>query len=128
MKLHAGDNVVVITGKDRGKVGRVLRVLPEESRVVVADINMRTRFIKKTPQNPGRQVRFEASIAVSNVMLLDPKSKKPTRIGWKVVGDKKERVAKRSGEMLASGKKFQKLAEEGSTKDKGQKPTEKKAP
>ncbi len=127
MKLHSGDMVVVITGKDRGKVGRVLRVLPEEGRVVVADINMRTRFIKKTPQNPGRQVRFEASIAASNVMLLDPKTKKPSRIGWRLVGGKKERFAKRSGEALATGRKLSKLAEEGAgTKDKGLRTKDKK--
>jgi large subunit ribosomal protein L24 len=126
MKLHAGDTVVVITGKDRGKVGRILRILPHENRVVVADINMRTRFIKKTPQGAGRQVRFEASIAASNVMLLDPKTKKPTRIGYRLTGTK-ERFAKRSGETLASGKKLAKLAEEGlGTKDKGQGTKEKK--
>jgi len=118
MKLHVGDTVVVITGKDKGKTGRVLRVHPEDSRVVVSDINMRTRFTKKTPQAPGRQVKFEASIAAGNVMLLDPKTKKPTRIGFRMVGDKKERFAKRSGEALASGKKLQKLSEEGTKESK----------
>jgi len=127
MKLHAGDTVVVITGKDKGKTGRILRVLPKEQRVVVADINMRTRFIKKTPQNAGRQVRFEASIAAGNVMLLDPKTKKPTRIGWRTTGGKSERFAKRSGEALTLGRKLQKLAEEGlGTKDKGLRTKDKK--
>ena len=118
MKLHVGDTIVVITGKDKGKTGRVLRVHPEDARVVVSDINMRTRFTKKTPQAPGRQVRFEASIAAGNVMLLDPKLKKPTRIGFRIVSGKKERFAKLSGEALASGKKLQKLSEEGAKESK----------
>ncbi len=123
MKLHAGDTVVVITGKDRGKTGRILRVLPAENRVVVADINMRTRFIKKTPQSAGRQVRFEASIAAGNVMFLDPKTKKPTRVGWRITKGKKERFAKRSGEALVAGRKLQKLVEEERKGTEGAKAT-----
>jgi len=102
MKLHTGDTIVVITGKDRGKQGRILRVLESQNRVVVEGINMRVRHIKKTTQAAGQRVKFEASIHASNVMILDPKTKKPTRIGYKVdakTGAKK-RVALLSGEVI----------------------------
>lgn len=113
MKLHAGDTVLVISGKDKGKTGRIMRVLLAEERVVVAGINMRTRHIKKTPQAPGRKVRYEASIHVSNVALLDPKLQKPTRVGYRLTADgKKERFAKRSKEALVSGRKLKSLLEE----------------
>ena len=112
MKLHTGDSVVVIAGKDKGKVARILRILLEQDRVVVAGVNMRTRHIKKTVQGPGRTVRYEASIHRSNVMLVDPKTKKRSRIGFEMRGNKKERVAKRSGEVLLSGSSLRKLAEE----------------
>lgn len=111
MKLHTGDLVVIITGKDKGKTGRILRVLPEKSRVVVAGINMRTRHIKKTLQSAGRVVRYEASLHVSNVMAVDPKTKKPTRIGFRFKDGQKQRYAKRSGEEMVTGKKLRKLAE-----------------
>ncbi|TSC80665.1 MAG: large subunit ribosomal protein L24 [Candidatus Peregrinibacteria bacterium Gr01-1014_25] len=102
MKLHTGDTVLVITGKDRGKTGTVVRVLAEENRVVVEGVNMRTRHIRKTPQQAGQKVRFEASIHASNVMVLDPKTKKPTRIHMRVDAKtgKKERVAAKSGEVI----------------------------
>lgn len=122
MKLHTGDTVLVISGKDKGKVSRILRVLHDQDRVVVADANLRTRHIKKTPQSPGRKVRYEASIHVSNVALVDPKTKKPTRVGYRFVGGKKERFAKRSGEALVSGAKLRKMAGEnieGSKSSKG---------
>lgn len=119
MKLHTGDSVVIITGKDRGKTGRILRVLPEKSRVVVTGLNMRTRHMRKTAQAPGRIVRYEASIHASNVMAVDPKTKKRTRIGYKEHDGKWERVAKKSGELLVSGRKLRKMLEED-MKDKGQ--------
>ncbi|MEK7137776.1 MAG: 50S ribosomal protein L24, partial [Patescibacteria group bacterium] len=87
MKLHAGDTVVVISGKDKGKTGRIMRVLLLEDRVIVAGVNMRTRHLKKTPQTPGRKVQYEASIHASNVALLDSKLKKPTRIGYRLTSD-----------------------------------------
>ena len=111
MKLHTGDLVVIITGKDKSKTGRILRVLQEQGRVVVAGINMRTRHIRKTSQSPGRVVRYEASIHVSNVMAVDPKTKKPTRIGYRIKDNVKERFAKKSGEQLVTGKKLKKLIE-----------------
>lgn len=120
MKIHTGDTVLVITGKDRGKVGSVLRVLTD--RVVVSGINMRTRHIKKTAQRAGQRIRYEASIAVGNVMLLDPKTKKPTRIGYRIdAAGHKTRIALVSGEVIAkvskvSGKKKGVEAEEAKEK------------
>lgn len=103
MKIRAGDSVVVISGKDKGKTGQVLRVLSEKNRVVVADINMRTRHIKKGPQRPGEIVKYEASIDASNVMLVDSKTKKRTRAGFKLEKGKKIRIAKKSGEPIKKG-------------------------
>lgn len=117
MKLHTGDTVVVISGKDKGKTGRILRVLIEKSRIVVAGINMRTRHMKKTQQSPGRKIRYEASLDVSNVMIVDPKTKKRSRIGLREEGGKKERFAKKSGEALLSGQKLKKLVEEEVAKE-----------
>ena len=105
MKLHTGDTVLVISGKDKGKSGSIMRVMSDDNRVVVAGINMRTRHFKKTPQQPGRKIQYEASLSASNVMLLDPKTKKPTRIGFQIdeKGNKK-RIAKLSGEVVAKVK------------------------
>ena len=99
MKLHAGDTVLVITGKDKGKTGSVLRVLESENRVVIGGVNMRTRHVKKTFQQAGRILKYEASLSASNVMILDPKTGKPSRIGYKVdEKGKKIRISKVSGE------------------------------
>lgn len=102
MKLHTGDSVLIIAGKDRHKTGRILRVLHSQNRVVVESINMRTRHIKKTTQAAGQRIRYEASIAVSNVMLLDPKTKKPTRVGYKIdaATGAKVRIARTSGAVI----------------------------
>ncbi|MBT3834955.1 50S ribosomal protein L24 [Candidatus Peribacteria bacterium] len=113
MKFHTGDNVVVIAGKDKGKTGRILRVLSSTNRLVVAGINMRTKHMKKSQQSPGRKVSYEASLNASNVMLLDPKTKKRSRMGSRFdSAGKKERFAKNSGEALVSGKKLKKLIED----------------
>lgn len=102
MKIHNGDTVVINTGKDKGKQGTVIRVLESKNRVIVEGINMRTRHIKKTPQSPGQRITYEASIHASNVQILDPKTKKPTRIGYKVDAKtgKKTRIAKASGDVI----------------------------
>lgn len=105
MKVYTGDTIVVITGKDKGKTGKILRVLREPARVVVEGVNMRTRHVRKTPQRPGQIVRYEASIHVSNVMLVDPTSKKRTRIGYQLKDGKKLRVSKRSGNVIEKGAK-----------------------
>ncbi len=104
-KIRTGDTVVVITGKDKGKTGVILKVMAEQQRVVVADINMRTRHMPKTPSRAGQIMKYEASIHWSNVMLLDPKTKKRTRVGFKF--DEKghaTRIAKRSGEAIVAVK------------------------
>ena len=102
MKIHTGDIVVINTGKDKGKQGTVTHVLETKNRVVVEGINMRVRHIKKTAQAPGQRLTYEASIHASNVQIIDPKSKKPTRIGYMVDAKtgKKTRVAKKSGEVI----------------------------
>src|SRR6478609_882946 len=87
-KLHVkkDDNVIVITGKDKGKKGRVIAAYPRENRVLVEGVNMVKKHAKPTQQNPqGGILDQEAPIHVSNVMLVDPKSGKPSRIGYKVL-------------------------------------------
>ncbi len=101
MKIHTGDTVVVISGKAKGKTGTVIRVMPENNRVVVEGINLRVKHIKKTTQGAGQRIKFEAALSASNVMLVDPKTKKRTRVGYKI-NEKgvKTRVAKKSGEVI----------------------------
>jgi large subunit ribosomal protein L24 len=105
MKIHTGDTVVVTTGKDRGKTGKVIRVLRDKQLVVVEGINMRTKHIRKTAQQPGQRLRYEASLHVCKVMVVDPKTKKPTRIHMQIdpKTGAKSRVAARSGSVLERG-------------------------
>ena len=101
MNLVKGDNVIVIAGRDKGKTGTIQKVIPEQNRVVVENVNLRKKHRKPTQQNPdGGIVEVYAPIDASNVMLLDPKTKKPTRIGHKIVKGKKVRYAKKSGTTL----------------------------
>lgn len=101
MKLRTGDTVVIISGKDKGKTGTILTLFPEDVRVVVAGANLRTRHIRKTPQQPGRIIRYEASLHASNVMLIDPKTKKRTRAGFRIdEKGRKVRVSTVSGEEI----------------------------
>ena len=99
-KIKKGDNVVVITGKDKGKTGAVLKVMPADSRVVVQGVNVAKRHTKPRPGQPGGMVEKELSIHVSNVAHIDPKDNKPTRVGWKTIDGRKLRFAVRSGEMI----------------------------
>lgn len=103
-KLHVkkDDTVIVITGKDKGKKGRVLAAYPRENRVLVEGVNMMKKHAKPSPSNPqGGILTQEAPIHVSNVMLVDPKSGKPTRVGYKVLENgQKVRIAKKSGEVI----------------------------
>jgi len=100
-KVKKGDKVVVITGKDKGKSGEVLRVLPKDQRLVVQGVNMVKRHTRPAMGNPGGIVEKEGTIHVSNVAHLDPKEQKPTRIGFRLLADgRKVRIAKRSGEVL----------------------------
>ena len=102
LKIKKGDRVVVITGRDKGKQGEVLKVLPQESRVIVQGVNVAKRHTRPSAANPsGGIVDKELPIHVSNVAHLDPKSGKPTRVGFKVLeGGRKVRVARRSGETI----------------------------
>ena len=101
LKIKKGDKVVVITGRDKGKTGEVKRVLPAENRVLVDGINMVKRHTAPSAGNAGGIVEKEASIHVSNVAYVDPKTDKPTRIGYKTLEDgRKVRFAKRSGEII----------------------------
>jgi len=101
MHVKKGDKVMVITGKDKGKTGTVLAAFPKKDRVLVEGINVVKKHSKPSQINPqGGIVSQEAAIHVSNVMLLDPKTNEPTRIGYKEVDGKKVRVAKKSGEAL----------------------------
>jgi large subunit ribosomal protein L24 len=100
--VRKGDTVIVVAGKERGKKGKVLRVIPEKGRVVVERINMIKKHQKPTQKlRQGGIIEREGAIHLSNVMLVDPGSNKPTRVGMKALSDgKKVRVARRSGEML----------------------------
>lgn len=83
MKIHKDDQVIVITGKDKGKKAKVVKALPLENKIIVEGVNVVTRHMKKQGSTPGQKVNFEKPIDVSNVMLVDPKSGKPTRVGYK---------------------------------------------
>ncbi|MFC4778110.1 50S ribosomal protein L24 [Paenibacillus sp. GCM10023252] len=103
-KLHVkkDDNVIVITGKDKGKKGRVIAAYPRENRVLVEGVNIVKKHTRPSQANPqGGIIEQEAPIHVSNVMHIDPKSGSVTRIGYKVLDNgKKVRIAKKSGEVI----------------------------
>ncbi len=100
-KIKKGDRVVVRTGKDQGKTGEVLRVLRKEDRVLVQGVNMVKRHTRPSQVSGGGIMEKEASLHISNVAHIDPKTSLPTRVGFKVLDDgRKVRYAKRSGEIL----------------------------
>ncbi len=102
-KIRKGDKVVAIAGKDKGKTGEVLRVLCREDRVLVQGLNMIKRHQRPTQASPGGIVEKEATIHISNVAHIDPKTDQPTRVGYRTVeADRKVRYAKRSGEVIDS--------------------------
>lgn len=102
LRIKKNDKVIVITGKDKGKTGKVLRVYPEKSRVLVEKINLMKKAVRKTQQNPkGGIIDREVPIHISNVMLVDKRTNKPTRTRVEILKDgSKVRVAKGSGEQL----------------------------
>ena len=107
MKITKNDNVMVISGNDRGKTGKVLKVFPKISRVIIEGINLRKRHTKASQNNPqGGIIEKESPINVSNVMLLDPKTNEPTRLGSQIILDektgkkKRARISRATGEML----------------------------
>lgn len=100
-KIKKGDTVVVLTGRDKGKEGEVVGVLPKEGRALVQGVNMVKRHTRPSQTSQGGIVEKEASIALSNIAIKDPKNGGPTRVGFKVLEDgRKVRVAKRSGEII----------------------------
>jgi large subunit ribosomal protein L24 len=101
MKIRKGDQIVVVAGKNKGKTGEVMRVMPKQERIVVKDVNKITRHVKKTKDRPGQKISFESPIHISNVMLVDPKTKKRTRVGYeKDDKAKKNRISKKSKSIL----------------------------
>jgi large subunit ribosomal protein L24 len=101
MKIKKGDNVVVISGRDKGRRGEVLRVFPAERRLIVQGVHVARRHTKPRMGDPGGIVDKELTIDVSNVAHIDPQSGKPTRVGYKTIdGGRKVRFARRSGEVL----------------------------
>lgn len=101
-KVRKGDEVVITAGKDRGRKGEVIKVMPKDSRLVVRGLNLIKRHTKPSAENPdGGVVQKEASVHISNVQLADPESGLPTRVGYKILEDgKKVRFAKRSGQVI----------------------------
>ncbi len=98
LKLKRGDTVVVISGKEKGKRGEIERVIPRENRIVVGGVNVRTRPARPSQQNQQGLYHFEAPIDASNVMLVDPSSGEPTKVGYRFTdAGEKLRVAKKSG-------------------------------
>ena len=98
MKIKKGDNIIVIAGKDKGKKGKVVRALPADSRVVVEGINMRKKHQRAGKgRQKGQIIDIAMPIHISNVMIEDPKTGKPTRIGKRIAGGKRIRIAKKSG-------------------------------
>ena len=101
LKIKSGDTVKVIAGDHKGSEGKVLKVDREKNKAIVEGINMVSKHTKRSAKNPqGGIVKKEAPIHISNIALIDPKSKKATRVGIKVEGDKKVRFSKKSNQVL----------------------------
>ena len=100
-KIRKGDRVIVLAGKDKGRAGEVVRVMPKEQRALVRGVNMIVRHQRQTPSQEGGLIRREASIHLSNLALEDKESGKPTRVGFRTLEDgRKVRFAKVSGEVI----------------------------
>jgi large subunit ribosomal protein L24 len=101
LKLKKGDNVVVISGRERGKKGEILKIFPSERRALVTGVNMVRRHTRPTSTNPGGIIDKEAALHLSNLAIEDPKTGEPTRVGFKNLEDgRKVRIAKASGEVI----------------------------
>lgn len=99
-KLRKGDKVVVLAGKDKGREGEIASVMPKAGKAIVTGINEVVRHTKQSQTSQGGRVRKEAPIDLSNIALIDPKDGGPTRVGFRMEGDKKVRFAKKSGEVI----------------------------
>lgn len=100
MKIRKNDTVLVITGKDKGKKGKVLVVMPKENKVIVEGVNIQTKHAKAKGQQPAEIRKVEGPIDASNVMYYDTKAKAPTRIGFKMENGHKKRVSKKTGQVI----------------------------
>jgi large subunit ribosomal protein L24 len=99
-KIRKGDKVVVLAGKDKGRTGEVIAVMPKEDRAVVRGLNMVKRHQRQTQTQEAGIINKEAPLHLSNLAVADPKDGKPTRVGFRIEGETKVRVAKRSGEVI----------------------------
>ncbi len=100
-KIRKGDRVMVIAGRDKGRIGEVLKVMPKENRAIVQGVNVVKRHQRPGTDQPGGIVEKEAPVHMSNLAHIDPKDNRPTRVGFKVLEDgRKVRYAKRSGEVI----------------------------
>jgi len=100
-KIKKGDKVVVLTGRDKGKSGEVVQVMPKEDRALVRGVNLVKRHQRQTMNQEGGIISKEASIHLSNIAVADPKDGQPTRVGFKMLDDgRKVRFAKRSGDLI----------------------------
>lgn len=98
MKIRKDDNIIVLSGKDKGKTGKVIRALPREGKVIIAGVNIKKIHKRPTKSNQkGQVIEQAAPIFASAVALIDPKTSKPTRIGYSVEKGKKVRISKKSG-------------------------------
>ena len=100
MRIKKDDTVIVLTGKDKGKTGKVLKAMPKDGKVIVEGINMQTKHQQQTQKEAAEIKHQEGPLDVSNVMYYDTKSKTASKIGYKMDGDKKVRVAKKTGEVI----------------------------
>ena len=100
-KIKKGDKVVVLAGRDKGRLGEVIQVLPKELRALVRGVNLVKRHQRQTAKQAGGIISKEGTIHLSNIALADPKDSKPTRVGFKILDDgRKVRFAKRSGDLI----------------------------
>ena len=100
MLIKKNDTVVVLTGQDKGKKGKVIKAMPKENRVIVEGVNMQTKHQKQTRTEAAEIKHQEGPIDVSNVALIDKKTGEPTRVGFKMEGDRKVRISRKSGEEI----------------------------
>jgi large subunit ribosomal protein L24 len=100
-KIRKGDRVIVTAGRDKGKRGEVRQVMPEDGRAIVVGVNLVRRHTRQTAKTEGGIISKESTIHLSNLAILDPKTSKPTRVGFKILDDgRKVRVAKASGDLI----------------------------
>jgi large subunit ribosomal protein L24 len=121
MKFRIGDSVIVISGADRGKTGTVTKIIASDNRIIVDGVNKHIKHVKGREGQSGERVEFFAPIHISNIAIVDPKSGKATRVGYKVEGKTKTRIAKKSGEEILKAAKVKKTTAKKATSDKTEK-------